>query len=78
MSEPRRAYSYRTASADYSVSEKTLRRLVKAGKIRTKDANGLIRLHPDDLERLFGFGRPKPILRAPSPSAMAVARRLLS
>lgn len=71
---PRRAYSYRTASEDYSVSVRELRRFVDAGKVRAKHVGRMVFLHPDDLERIFGFGLPP---REPSPAARAMARRLL-
>lgn len=52
---PRRAYSYRTAALDYSQTVSALRKAVEAGRIRTRRVGGGVRLHPDDLEREFGF-----------------------
>lgn len=79
MTSPRRAYSYRTASADFSVSVTTLRRAVAEKRIRTREAGGKVLLHPDDLEREFGFA-PPPVTprREPSAAARAALKDLLS
>lgn len=74
----RRAYSYATAAADYSVPVAKLRSAVAAGKIRTRTEGGLILLNPEDLERLYGFSQPAPARREPSAGARALAKELLS
>jgi hypothetical protein len=74
----RRAYSYRTASEAYSVSVATLRRAVADGKIRTREAGGLILLHPDDLEKEYGFEPATPRRREPSAAARAELKDLLA
>lgn len=78
MTEPRRAYSFRTASEAYSVSVSTLRRAVAAGKVRTRVGGGVTLLHPDDLEREFGFQPVEAPRREPSAAARAMVRDLLN
>lgn len=71
---PRRSYSYRTAALDYSVSVAQLRRDVDAGRIRTRRVGpSMVRLHPDDLEALYGFTDAQPART--SPRAREWARR---
>lgn len=69
--QARRAYSYRTAAEDYSVSVSTLRRAVADGKIRTREAGGRVLLNPEDLEREFGFAAPA----EPPPAPARLSRR---
>lgn len=76
----RRAYSYRTAAEDYSVSVSTLRRAVEAGKVRTREAGGRVLLNPEDLEREFGFAAQAEPLPAPARLSRrdeAIAREFL-
>lgn len=58
---PRRAYSYRTAARDYSVSIKMLRKAVREKRVRTLLYGDLLVLDFDDLEREFGFGPGTPL-----------------
>jgi hypothetical protein len=77
VTAPRRAYSLRTAAADYSVSLKELLRAIEEKRVRTRKAGSTVLLHPDDLEREFGFEPAAPPRRIPSERARAMAKELL-